>query len=844
MLAQDSSPTLPKGKGLKEALEAPEMDRLISIDTAFQGLVAGRATFYSNLGLALRGAFAVTVVIGVFLQSGVMRSLPTIYQNPTLLAMIGFWVVLTLAPFLGPTIRNAWHATLGTGIALVNSVMMNGFFPGGAKAAPGNGYSLFAAWTDLIVVSFLILFLDFPDRTRTFALFYLAMFMMHFMNPDSHAIFSRGFVLDVNGTGVAYMAVCVVGTGIAILAILLPWPRRLVAVAEVEVVHLRQGVSLLLEEIILMYIGQNTSPAVRSKSSRNFYIVLEKIAVLNEKIEMMWWEGFDLFFLGAQRQLFVSFHVLLEDIMDIVHGLKLAADKTGTINEDLMVALRPEVLALVSATNKLLTSIVDALADGNISEEEKEVFAAECRQVRDMANNLSATYTARRAESGIPVLCVEHLEEDFAIYNMASLGECLIRFSLALSTPSPNQWFTSTVNAVLNVFDPLRHPNHLNFTLRGFVAFILGFILGMYFHNYSFVLAGTMALVLSKFMGSAIERNLGRAQGVVLGMVLPAIVVSQVPVCSGVLEMTTYLLLVGSFEFVALFVAFAAGPRFSYIALLTAAFAAKQFFNECTSVHDETVAASVAYAAVSATVQGIFIVLIVDLILVNQRPSEAVTLHVDAAFRKVEKMLYANMRGQRPAGEATHATLVKGDLALAMMQHQEAIHEPRFWRVAYPEKMVSSLLKHLEELRLDLSAVNRAIALGGGIEKRQGPHGTVVSTFVEGVVDGVIFEKVTDTEEFRVAVNDVLKQFEGIDGLVSSCLTHETEDPNPDLLKYVHRLGTAEHVHELAKAMSAHLEYSSAQVLDDTRCRSAVMICLLLNIHARLDGICETVLKS
>jgi len=835
---------LPTGEGLRGALEPPEMDRLISIDWAFQSLVATRATFYSHLGVALRGAVAVTFVVGVTLQPQVTRALPIAYQNHGLLAMIGFWVVLTLAPYLGPTIRNAWHATLGTGLALVNSLVMNTAFPGGAKEAPGNGYSVTAAWADLVVVALLIMFLDLPDRTRTFALFYLAMFMMHFMNPDSHAIFSRGFALDVNGTGVSYMAVCIVGTGVAILAILLPWPRRLVAVAEVEVLHLRQCISLLLEEIILMYVGEDTSPAVRSKSSRNFYIVLEKIAELHEKVDLMWWEGFDLFFFGAQRQLFVSFRILLEDIMDIVHGIKLAGEKTGSMNQDLMTALRPDIMALVSATNKLLESIVDSLADGNISEEEKGVFDAQCRHVRDMANSLSAAYTARRAESGIPVLCVDHLEEDFAIYNMASLGECLIRFSLALSTPNSDQWFSSSLNNLMDVFDPLRHPNHLNFTLRGFVAFMLGFLIGLYFLNYSFILAGTVALVLSKFMGSAIERNLGRAQGVVLGLVLPVIVVSHVSACSGWLDQITFLALVGTFEFVTLFIAFASGPRFAYIALLTSAFAAREFFSQCDHLHSDAITASMTYNVVSTTIEGIFIVLIVDLLLVNQRPSEVVALHVDGALRTVETMLFANIRGRRPPGETAHSSLVKAELALATQQHHEAVHEPRFWRVAYPEKMVWGILLHLEELRLDLTAISRAIALGGGIEKKQLPNGRVMPTFVEGAIDGAIFEKVKETEEFREVAEDVLKQFDGVDALVTSCLAHESEDPNPDLVKYVHRLGTAERVHKLAQAMSQHLEYSTAQVLDDTRCRSAVMVFLLLNIHARLDGLCQTVLKS
>merc|ERR1719408_512751 len=53
--------------------------------------------------------------------------------------------------------------------------------------------------------------------------------------------------------------------------------------------------------------------------------------------------------------------------------------------------------------------------------------------------------------------------------------------------------------------------HNLNFLMRGFLAIVFCFYFGMYFMNYAGVPSGTGSLLLNKFSGAAIVKNLGRA---------------------------------------------------------------------------------------------------------------------------------------------------------------------------------------------------------------------------------------------------------------------------------------------------------------------------------------------
>merc|ERR1719163_2505310 len=60
-------------------------------------------------------------------------------------------------------------------------------------------------------------------------------------------------------------------------------------------------------------------------------------------------------------------------------------------------------------------------------------------------------------------------------------------------------------------------------TCRGTCAVILAYYIGFFFLNKSAIASGTAALLISPFTGSALQKNMGRLQAVVIGNILPHI---------------------------------------------------------------------------------------------------------------------------------------------------------------------------------------------------------------------------------------------------------------------------------------------------------------------------------
>mmetsp|Transcript_22031 Transcript_22031/g.53639 ORF Transcript_22031/g.53639 Transcript_22031/m.53639 type:complete len:859 (+) Transcript_22031:126-2702(+) len=808
-----------------------ELTDIATIDQTFQDMFADRATFYHNLQTAIRGAVAVTTIVGMLTYHGFVHELPEAYQHPALLAMIGFWFVLTFGRTMGFTIRNAWQALTGTLYAVLNSLIMNTIFPGGAKNAALNGYREEIAWIDVVIVVLLIMVVNVSNRCRTFALFYTAMFMTFFMNPKSDAKFSRNFQLDVNGTGVSYLMVCLAGTTIAIFMSIFPWPRRMTVEVQDQVALIRAAVSTLLIQVVSSYNGQKQSPTVKSKCQRGFNTVQNLLSELGPKVDISWWEGFDLGYHGKVRHMMIAFATLLKEVMDIIHGMQLAAEMDSTQSEGLLRSLRSDIAGLTNAADALLTEIGRAIHDGDISDEERSKIERRADALVKESQELAEAYTLKRVEAGVPPLDPAMLEEDFFIYNLAQLSQAIVKFAMSLREPAQPDVLGMFYGQLLDLFDPMVARNHGNFVLRGFTAFMVAFIWGVSYRNYNFVMAATVALVMSKFMGSAVERNLGRMQGVVLGLVIPAIALHLLDSCNGGMGTLAFLGFVFLLEVLALYIYQAASPRFAYIAMLTAAFAAKSFFVPCDKLKDDGATSQAAYAQVTAVVVGIIIVMVVDIALANERPSEAVQDHLGTCFFQIREGFEEFLKGNK----RLRGNRLKAELRKAWLNHREAINEPRYWRVAYPETMVEGILQQTEELRLDLRALEHTVCKGGVLEKGH---------FVDGVVDPVIFEQIRDTKVFQRARRDLLQQFDRVTQLIRHVMQHESETQNQFVVNYEHNEDVYDHVDDLAYSMT-HLDYSdgSLPLLDDPRCRGCVAIFMITRVHKRLDTLVEVVLR-
>merc|ERR1719463_233865 len=84
------------------------------------------------------------------------------------------------------------------------------------------------------------------------------------------------------------------------------------------------------------------------------------------------------------------------------------------------------------------------------------------------------------------------------------------------------------IDAFRDIFDKseLFDEHNINFLMRGFISIIICFYFGMLYMNYAGVPSGTGALLLNKFSGAAIQKNLGRLQAVLVSQVVPHLIVT------------------------------------------------------------------------------------------------------------------------------------------------------------------------------------------------------------------------------------------------------------------------------------------------------------------------------
>mmetsp|Transcript_113107 Transcript_113107/g.259219 ORF Transcript_113107/g.259219 Transcript_113107/m.259219 type:complete len:472 (-) Transcript_113107:29-1444(-) len=470
------------------------------------------------------------------------------------------------------------------------------------------------------------------------------------------------------------------------------------------------------------------------------------------------------------------------------------------------------------------------VADGDISTDEQERMKNRVRELMATMKRLTAAYTDKRSEAGLDPLDLDLLEEDFFMYNLAQMTQALARYT-ANYDPSPGDAVTRLQDAMLDIVDPDLSRNHWNFVLRGYCAYMTAFVWGVYLGNYNFLVAATVALVMSQFLGSAIERNLGRMQGVVLGVILPAIVLHQLPSCSGGMGTMLFLLIVFVFEAMAIYIYQSASSRFSYIAMLTAAFAAQSFFQPCEELSNDAATSHTAYAKVTATVSGIIIVLAFDSALANERPSQAARIYINRVMSRIRNGLEACLESKiGPPAQG----VVKKELRAAEASHLEAAHEPRFWRAAYPEDMVEDILVLLEQLRLNMRCLEQTA-------RKSGHPGE--TSFIEGDVEPV-FAKVQGSEEFQYARHKLLSQYDQVVGLLLSSLEHEGEGQVKAVSNYEHDSSAIDVVLGLAQTLTNIRYNRDEKMVDDPRSRTAVAIFMFANIHYRLDDIVEVVLSK
>mmetsp|Transcript_35721 Transcript_35721/g.93452 ORF Transcript_35721/g.93452 Transcript_35721/m.93452 type:complete len:861 (+) Transcript_35721:72-2654(+) len=815
-------------------LDAGEQDQ----DRAREILYFHRSTFAVDMEVALRGALASCLVIG-FSMSPLVHMLPLAYQSREVLCMIGFWLIMTIWKDFGNTLRNAVHGVSGCLLAVINSLAMNSIYPGGAHGAPGNHYNELVVYLDLAIFVLIILGLSFPERTRVFALFYFAMFMMFFMNPESTAAFSRVAVFNVEGTGVVFLAMCVTGTLLALLSVAMP-PLTCRDRALERAKGLTEAMICITCSVLEYYCGTQRS-IVASKWQSELEMLVGQVYDWESDIAQSWWEGFDIGPLGESSMLHQSYAALIRKCLDTVHGMEVSASREDfdDSHQQTVGALKDSMRAALSSTNRMLNAILRAVEDGIITEQEDKLLQEHAANVHEAVEKMCTEYKVSKSELGFSSLKIDLLEEDFFIFCMATYATHVCDFAKRQHVPQSGHFLVGFRDRLLPCFFVDISREHVNFIIRGslafafafFVAVQTGYILKAYHFNY--LLPGTVALILSRHSGSALLKNLGRMQAVVLGLVLPLVVIGVLPVCAPAGKIILFAL---AFCFFAacLYVHLAAGQsgpnhvQYGFLAMLMAAFGATAFFQPCLGSQVSGNAQGIAvFMRIMVTVSAIFLVFSIDFALAYERPSAATHEALVGCMKGIKSRLVNALRG-KPVDEEVEYHMLMEQLHLATDSCQEASLEPRYWRSPFNADLVHAMIEWCHKVRLDVRAVEDALSTNNGVE------------------DGATMNMVmclNTHEEYRNMVEAIEDIFDATINLVSEVVQHESTEPNKGHERFAPRDPGMTCLQELIAALNDSSHFHTIISADEqalvNKALSGKMCVILLMLQSIADNLLQ-----
>jgi hypothetical protein len=264
-------------------------------------------------------------------------------------------------------------------------------------------------------------------------------------------------------------------------------------------------------------------------------------------------------------------------------------------------------------------------------------------------------------------------------------------------------------NGVLGIFDPavIFDRDHQMWTLRNGMSIIIAFYVGWhgyqrYISMYNASLASTVAVLLSKFVGSAMTKNLARLQGVVLGIVLGNILYALLGWCYWWGHLLVAVALY-SWTLLGLFMYYHS-ENYSTVGVLLVVFGSQSLLRPCANTETDPSGLSL---IVNATL-GITIMTLVDLLLSRARASELAL----NGFKDAAAPLWGSLGALFDAKETTVPNRtggLAGPISNAKSLGFEAAQEPRFWRLAWPTDNFDQGISCITSIRFSLLAIEAVV---------------------------------------------------------------------------------------------------------------------------------------
>mmetsp|Transcript_121535 Transcript_121535/g.355182 ORF Transcript_121535/g.355182 Transcript_121535/m.355182 type:complete len:953 (+) Transcript_121535:53-2911(+) len=814
---------------------------------------SGEAAFRHNISLACRTAVCC-----------LLCSMPIIlprwykYMDPNYSAMITSgvveMVVFTTFKNLGATIQLAWQGFVGTLAACCVTHVLNALMPGGA----GGDY-YFAPVVHLIniLTIFTGLWLNISKNVRMFLLCWHAYFLMEFMNPNSTAVFNTSWAINLDAYTTTTLVTSTAGVLAAICVMLLPYPVTSRSACREAAAESVMQMTSLVGDLAAYYSRSEPSVKITQLEERSSDL-RDMIKAMEADIESYWWETFDFGAAGRSRELLGRHLRMMTQAADTIYAMEVCISREdfAPTHVECMACIDPAVQHLVAAVARLLRCATYAASDGRLSDAEVKHLADLARRARAANAALARSFDATRRQLSPerPVTAVL-MSEAFFAHCLSSYASMAVEYTenLLADPPRPVPCPVAMARAFRGIFDPavLRRAKDVHsFTIRNTISLVICYYVGFYLLGYSGVAAGTAALLITDFLGSALHKNMMRLQAVCIGSVLPHLIARMLGQSCHPARIIMQGVCIFLWEVLTNYVYYSS-PTWGYVGCLTGAFSTTVLVYPCVMHETEALEAAATFAFQSAAMQKMtetaiaaFVMTMVDMMLMSERASTMATQRLLESFLMLDAGFQSTLLQREPSGEpdvskilnrASTRRLRDGScvtdlmkliskraqgtilhqLSLAATFGEEADKEPRYHRVPWPMDFFCGLVHTGHVLRTNLNCLERTL---------QGGDGSYSD----------VFAQVRQLPEFGSIQLDLLNTSRDCITCVQKVLQNETGVEMPklmDKMTSMEKVDTLEALPQLIDDINAsglaYPEKVAETLEDDPLCRLSVALMLL-----------------
>eukprot|EP00440_Ansanella_granifera_P016135 gb/GFBE01017525.1/.p1 GENE.gb/GFBE01017525.1/~~gb/GFBE01017525.1/.p1 ORF type:complete len:975 (+),score=231.47 gb/GFBE01017525.1/:1-2925(+) len=668
-----------------------------------------RTSRNENLGLAFRaGVFALLAALPT-LSDQLRKWFIYMRYDTGYMCVLLVW---TMGRSVGSTVANTFDALLGTVLAFVYNYIIMGFFPDGYHTNDRP----YAWWVGVIYLIFTVLLTMYGtsrNGVRVWCLSYHVSNMMYFLKPTdvvSLSNYSTGFHLNVSGTAFGYIVVTVASSILAYAAVSLPTPRMSHRLALARLFATQREISAILTSVLTIHTGDSEDVHVTLARSHDFVEHIEHdVNVLKGDISDSWWEHFDLGIYVEIRHK-MSLHTdVLQLLLSVIHAMHPALQQALNSESRHVLAkkLKKELEQQVMSTLQLWERCTLFISDGVVTEEEVASLAesmAECEK------DLQALSTAYHK------LDQHEFHEHHALYKydvqfmflLGSASRIIINHAENLSQRRTvtKRWYFVESLSPWHLLDRFCDADQQEFAFRNSVSLFLCFMVGYcgvggVIPRYSDYIASNASLLLSTTIGSALKKNLGRVQGLVLGISLGSILHGFIQPSSNCFEPANRVAgFIITFGFVfGTFFLYQSTTDFSYVFYLMSGFGIMKILKPCsptTAMEDD----ASAFKSVVEAVTCVAIISAVDLVLCSSAgklAQRSAVLLLETARTRMMGAIHDMEEPMDQSGDALRLQVLE-----LRSKANDAAMEPCVWGNEFNSAMYSQLVWHGTHMRLSI----------------------------------------------------------------------------------------------------------------------------------------------